>query len=129
MLQPQPPPQGIAPGLLAADAAAAAAAAAGAAFVGGAAAAAAAATTCQIMAIPGPTPDAPPVLLYLNPATGAVEPLPEHLVMQALTQLQAAGAAGGVPPGQAPGVAGVPGGAAGAAVPGAISGLPPLPPP
>ena len=36
------------------------------------------------------TPDALPNLFYVDPATGELLPLPEHLVVQALTQLQLA---------------------------------------
>lgn len=42
----------------------------------------------QVMALPGPTPDAPPQLFYMNPATGQVEALPKHLYPQGMAQLQ-----------------------------------------
>lgn len=45
----------------------------------------------QVMALPGSSPNDPPVLFFVNPATGAAEPLPAHLVPQALQQLQGGG--------------------------------------
>jgi hypothetical protein len=45
----------------------------------------------QIVAMPGATPDALPSLFYADPASGELLPLPEHLVLEALHQLQAAG--------------------------------------
>ena len=45
--------------------------------------------TVTVLALPAPGPGQPPQLLFQNPATGGLEPLPQQLYGTALAQLQA----------------------------------------